>query len=218
MRGNRPAPPPFGLRRGPWTAVRWASLDFEATGLDFERDQIISFGVVPIDGARIQVGDAVYQLVDPGDVPPSAESITVHGLRPVDLHGAPSVEAAKENLKRALDHRFLVTWWAGVEAAFLDKLFGGGSRTWLKRAVDVRKLVLVLEGDAAATLTLSGAAERFGVPVASPHHALDDALVTAQLFLVTATRLAARGKATVRDLMEAGPLPAPVLRRARAPL
>jgi DNA polymerase-3 subunit epsilon len=218
MRGNRPAPPPFGLRRGPWTAVRWASLDFEATGLDFERDQIISFGVVPIDGARIQVGDAVYQLVDPGDVPPSPESITVHGLRPVDLHGASTVEAAKENLRRALDGRFLVTWWAGVEAAFLAKLFGGGSRTWLKRAVDVRKLVLELEGEVSATLTLSGAAERFGVPVASPHHALDDALVTAQLFLVTATRLTSMGEGTVRDLMEAGPLPAPVLRRPRAPV
>jgi DNA polymerase III subunit epsilon len=218
MRGDRPVAPPFGLRRGPWTAVRWASLDFEATGLDLARDRIISFGVVPIDGARIQVGEAVYQLVDPGDVPPSPESITVHGLRPVDLLGASTVEAAKENLKRALDGRFLVTWWAGVEAAFLHTLFGGGSRTWLKRAVDVRKLVLELEGEAAATLTLSGAAERFGVPVASPHHALDDALVTAQLFLVMATRLAASGKGTVRALMEAGPAPSPALRRPRAPI
>jgi DNA polymerase-3 subunit epsilon len=198
--------------------VRWASLDFEATGLDLRRDQIISFGVVPIDGVRIQVGEAVYQLVDPGDVPPSPESITVHGLRPVDLHGAPNVEAAKENLARALERRFLVTWWAGVEAAFLDKLYGGGVRSWMKRAVDVRKLVLELEGEAAATLTLTDAAGRLGVPVASPHHALDDALVTAQLFLVTATRLAGMGKGTVRDLMEAGPLPAPVLRRPRAPV
>ena len=38
---------------------------------------------------------------------------------------------------------------------------------------------------------LSSAAERHGVPVASPHHALDDALVTAQLLLVVAARLRA---------------------------
>jgi DNA polymerase-3 subunit epsilon len=197
--------------------VRWAALDFEATGLDFSRDQIISFGVVPIAGRRIEVGEATYQLVDPGDVPPSPESITVHGLRPVDLQGAPTLEAAKEALGRALGGRFLVTWWAGVEAAFLAKLFGGRPDAWRKRMVDVRRLVLELEGEGAATLTLSDAAERFGVPVASPHHALDDALVTAQLFLVTASRLAATGKRTVRALMDAGPAP-PVLRRPRAPV
>jgi DNA polymerase-3 subunit epsilon len=38
---------------------------------------------------------------------------------------------------------------------------------------------------------LTAAAERFGVPVHSPHDALDDALTTAQVFLVVATRLSA---------------------------
>ena len=218
MRGRRPDPPPWARRKGPWTGVRWASLDFEATGLDLSRDQIISFGVVPITGRRIDVGEATYQLVDPGDVPPSPESITVHGLRPVDLQGAPTVEAAKETLRRVLGGRFLVTWWAGVEAAFLAKLFGGGPEAWRKRMVDVRRLVLELDGEGGATLTLSDAAARYGVPVASPHHALDDALVTAQLFLVTASRLLAAGKGTVRALMEAGPEPPPVLRRPRAPV
>jgi DNA polymerase III subunit epsilon len=218
VRGAIPSPPPRARRRAPWTGVDWASIDFEATGLDLSKDHIISFGVVPIRGARIQVGEALYQLVDPGEVRVSPESITIHGIRPVDLQGAPPLEAAREALREALDGRFLVTWWAGIEAAFLAKLFGGGTKTWLKRAVDVRKLVLELEGEEAARLTLTDAAERFGVPVASPHHALDDALVTAQLFLVTATRMAARGKRTVAELISAGPLPQPTLRRPRAPV
>jgi len=49
---------------------------------------------------------------------------------------------------------------------------------------------------------LTAAAERYSVPVANPHHALDDALVTAQLFLVTATKLGGR-RASVRDLARA---------------
>jgi DNA polymerase III epsilon subunit-like protein len=41
-----------------------------------------------------------------------------------------------------------------------------------------------------------------GVPVADPHHALDDALVTAQLFLVLAARWEAGGHgARVADLL-----------------
>jgi len=216
---NAAGPPraPSWQRRRPWNTVDLLSLDFEATGLDFRRDTIVSFGAVPIHRGRVEVGQAVYQLVDPGHVPPSNESITVHGLRPVDLRGAPSIEAARIALGAAIDGRFLVTWWAGVEAAFLDKIFGGGVRRWLRRAVDVRDLVIALEGDAGRQLTLTTAAERFGVPVANPHHALDDALVTAQLLLVTASRLARLGRTQLRDLQRLGLAP-PVLARPRAPM
>ena len=219
MTGGRPAPPPRSSRNQPWWRVEFASLDFEATGLDFERDRIISFGVVPVRRGRVEVGESIYQLVDPGEVRSSPEAVTVHGLLPIDLRGAPSIEAARQTLGAAIEGRFLVTWWAGVEAAFLNKLFGGGVRWWNRRAVDVRQLMLALEGDEVGGLTLTQAAERFGVPVASPHHALDDALVTAQLFLVTASKLAERNRGLVKHLLrpavESHP---PVLTRPRAPM
>ena len=203
MSDQAPSPPRRHLERRSWRLVDLVSLDFEATGLDLQRDRIISFGVVPIRNARIDVGDAVYQIVDPGKVPPSPESIVVHGLRPMDLAGAPSIEVARRTLRDALDGRFLVTWWAPVEAAFLDRIFGGGLHSWWRRAIDVRELLIVLEGRSAAELTLSQAAEIFGVPVASPHNALDDALVTAQLFLVVAAKLPKR-ILSVRELQRLG--------------
>lgn len=193
------------------------SLDFEATGLDFSRDTIISFGTVPVDEGRIDVGGAGYQLVDPVDVPLNHQAITIHGLRPIDLRGAPSLEAARSALRDALARRFLITWFAGVEAAFLNKLFGGGPKAWLRRSVDVRRLVAALEGTDAG-LTLDACAARYGVPVASPHHALDDALVTAQLFLVTATKLGERGVKSIKDLQAADVIRPPTLSRPRAPI
>lgn len=201
----------------PWTQVRFVSLDFEATGLDFDRDTIISFGVVPVDGARIDVGGAAYQLVDPVDVPLNHDAITIHGLRPMDLRGAPSMGDARAALRDALARRFLITWFAEVEAAFLDKMFGGGRKAWLRRAVDVRRMVAALE-ERDVGLTLEACADRYGIPVASPHHALDDALVTAQLFLVAATKLAARGANSVRDLQGADVVRPPILLRPRAPI
>ncbi len=194
-----PAEPERDRQTAPWRSVELVSLDFEATGLDLRRDRIISFGTVPIRRGGIELAGSVYQLVDPGDVTPTPASITVHGLRAVDLAGAPSVQMARTSLRRSIERRFLVTWWAPVEAAFLDVLFGGGRQAWMRRAIDVRDLVLGLEGRSAAQLTLGQAAERFGVPVASPHNALDDALVTAQLFLVTATKLGKRAR-SVRDM------------------
>ena len=201
----------------PWTRVPFASLDFEATGLDFERDTIISFGVVPVNGGRIDVGAAAYQLVDPADVPMDHQAITIHGLRPMDLRGAPSLDAARAALRDGLGRRFLITWFAEVEAAFLDKVFGGGRKAWLRRAVDVRRLVAALE-ERDVGLTLEACAARYGVPVASPHHALDDALVTAQLFLVVATKLAARGITSVKDLQAADVVRPPRMLRPRAPM
>ena len=212
------APPARSSLGLPWWAAEYASLDFEATGLDFAKDRIISFGVVPIRQGRVEVGESVYQLVDPGGVPPSPESVTVHGLRPIDLKDAPSASAARESLGAALSGRFLVTWWAGVEAAFLDKLFGGGVRSWFRRAVDVRQLAIALDGEGASRLTLTQTAEKYGVPVASPHHALDDALVTAQLFLVAASRLSAQNKRSVKEMLRPSVASAPVLVRPRGPI
>jgi DNA polymerase III epsilon subunit-like protein len=81
----------------------------------------------------------------------------------------------------------------------------------------VRPIALALDEDPPVPFTLAAVAERNGVPVASPHHALDDALVTAQLFLVVAARLAARGVTAIRELQRVRPVEPPVLRRPRAP-
>jgi DNA polymerase-3 subunit epsilon len=199
-----------------WKAAEYVSVDFEATGLDFERDRIISVGTVPIRDGRVHLGEARYQLVDPGDRPPSPESVTVHGIRPVDLAGAPSQEGARRLLEEVLERRYLVAWHAGVESAFLSRLFGVRPRVWTRSTIDVRDLLLALEGKAAGALSLTDAAARCGVPVADPHHALDDALVTAQLFLVVVARLGRRdAMRTVGDLLDARRPLRPLLRRPR---
>jgi DNA polymerase-3 subunit epsilon len=189
---RRPGVPRLSARRAPWRTVDLVAVDFEATGLDFERDTIISFGAVPIRQGRIEIGECLYELVDPGEIEPSRESIAVHGLRPLDLVDAPSLESAKSALRSVMEGRFLVAWWAPVEAGFLNKLFGGGTRSWLRRAVDVRDLLIAYQGTSASHLTLTEAAEAYEVPVSEPHQALDDALVTAQLFMVMAAKLASR--------------------------
>jgi DNA polymerase III epsilon subunit-like protein len=170
-----------------------------------------------IDGGRVETDGAVYDLVDPGPVMVSAASAAVHGLRPEDLRGASSAEAAREALRAALSRRYLITWHGHVEASFLGVLFGTTPRRWLRRSVDVRWLALALLGAEGACLTLSEAADRFEVPVAAPHHALDDALVTANLFLVTAAQLGSEGLRTARDALRMGRARGPSSRRPVVP-
>jgi len=55
-----PAAPERQHRRRPWRRARLVALDFETTGLEVS-DQVVSFGAVPIDEGRIDLGEAVYR-------------------------------------------------------------------------------------------------------------------------------------------------------------
>jgi DNA polymerase III subunit epsilon len=196
-----PDGPARGSRGLAWRRATFASLDFETTGLDYRRDDIVSFGVVPVRGGRVVLRDAVRLLVAPS-VPVSRSSVRIHQLLPRELASAPRLDRAGAELARALEGRFVLAWFAELEVAFLGRIFGTGPRVWRRRTVDVRRLALALDDlPADSRMTLTAAAERAGVPVASPHDALDDALVAAQLFLVLAGRLERAGIERVGDLL-----------------
>ena len=206
MRSNRlkVARPPRRALRLPWREAEFASLDFEATGLDFARDTIVSFGVVPVRGGRVVLGEGVHQLIEP-HVPPSPRSQTIHQLRPMDLAGSPRLSEARELLRDSLQHRFLLVWFASVEVNFLAAIFGGTASSWRRRTIDVRNLAIAADGASLKARTMPGyalswSAERLQVPVADPHSAFDDALVTAQVFLTLAGRLPAGPVPTVGEL------------------
>jgi DNA polymerase-3 subunit epsilon len=134
--------------------------------------------------------------------------VPVHGLRPVDLIGATGSDHLGDRLGAALGARQVLAWAAWVEAAFLATLLGGSGRDWRSRIIDVRDLVAHL--DRLATIpnpdreSLVACAARHGVPPARAHHALGDAVMTAELFLVVAGRLEGRGITTIRQLQRLG--------------
>jgi DNA polymerase-3 subunit epsilon len=203
-----PAAPARARRGLAWAQAEYAALDFETTGLDLTTDAIVSYGVVPVRRGRAMLAGGVHELVRPA-VPPSPRSQTVHLLRPQDLAQAPTLAVARDHLRAQLDGRFVLAWFAEVELHFLADAFGGNARAWRRRTIDVRNLAIAADGEPATVrrqpgYALSSTARRYGVPVASPHEAYDDALVTAQLFLVLATKLPGNPRPTVRDLLRAG--------------
>jgi DNA polymerase-3 subunit epsilon len=201
---------PHARGRAPWRDAPYVALDFETTGLDYATDHVISYGVVPIDGGRIMAGQSRHVLVKPPKAP-SARSQTVHLLRPTDLAEAPTMGEAAAAFRRELDGRIVLAWFAEVEIAFLRGIYGGSQAWWRRRVLDVRDLAIAVDGGnlrarAERGYGLSQTADRYGVPVTSPHDALDDALVTAQLFLVLVGKLPGRPAPTVGDLRAAARL------------
>ena len=197
---------PRGFGGGSWRQAPYASLDFETTGLDPEGDDIISFGVIPIEEGRILPGRSTYREVRP-DRPLKPPSITVHGLRPVDLASASPLGAVVEDLHDALAGRYVLAWAAEIEAALLARTFGRRPRWWGRQIIDVLRLARLVESHRSGRhedFSLTAVAHRLGVPVEHPHHALDDALTTAEIFLVLQPELERRGIMTPRRLLRAG--------------
>lgn len=184
----------------PWREAEYAALDFESTGMNPARDEVIQVGLVPLSGERIGLGDAWAEWVRPTR-PFDLSAVAVHGLSAERLRDAPPVAQVRGPLGDRLGQRVLIAHYAALERGFLAR--------WQLRpawTVDTLLLALALDGVSSGTArrdayTLSALARRCGVTVYGEHDALADALITAQVFVVLAHELEQQGKArTVADL------------------
>lgn len=204
-RAYRTASPPRG--REHWRTASFCAVDLELTGLDRRRDEIISFGAVPIERGRIVLGETVEGLVRP-DGSMQADSILVHRLRPADLSGAPSLEAALDPLLWAMAGRIPVVHVAEVDRPFLRRALRRLGLRLPRAMVDTSVLgtVWLTERDGAAVprqMSLGELAGALGLPAHGAHRAGADALMTAEVFLALATHLDAIRPETVSSLTKA---------------
>jgi DNA polymerase-3 subunit epsilon len=194
-------------RRTPWREAGWCALDFELTGLDPREDEIISFGVIPIDAGRLQLRGAVSGLVRPAGES-SESSIRVHGIRAADLARAPRLADAIGPLLRTITGRGLVAHTAAVERVFLGRALREHGLRLRGPVVDTEVLGCLWlherDGGLRGRIALGDLASALRLPAERPHDALGDALTTAQVFIALATHLDALHPETVGSLAHAG--------------
>jgi DNA polymerase-3 subunit epsilon len=187
MRRRLPTPDP----RTPWREAELCVVDLETTGLDLRRDELVSYGVAIVRHGRIPCGRVVYRQIRPSR-PISIASVTVHGLRRADLAGAPPIDDVLDELIEQLAGRVPVAHAAWVERAFLDRVLRPRNRRLGRMMIDTAALLRacrLVDANAGREPSLETAAERLGLPVHTPHHALGDAFTAAELLLALATRL-----------------------------
>ena len=158
---------------------------------------------MPVDEGRVRAGAATYLLVRPAQELPE-RSILVHGIRPLDLAAAPDLRGQVAAIRAAVAGRTLVAHAAFVERRFLQPV--------LRARLDPRPLPIVDTAVLAQLwwrergladpgfMELPHLAAALGLPVHRQHHALGDALTTAQVFLALATHLDAVRAQTVGSL------------------
>ena len=188
----------------PWRELEYLVIDLETSGLDLERDEILSYGMVTVRAGRIIAGSSEYALVRPHrPVPPA--STMVHSLRTADLIAGQTLETAVRAIGAAAEGRILVAHAAWIEQAFLRRAFKVIGRRFRPTFLDTAALARTLgwtDRSREHEPSLEWLCRSHGVPVHTPHEALGDALTTAGLFLVEAATLDGQrpGTLTLRDL------------------
>ncbi|QYJ03379.1 3'-5' exonuclease [Nocardioides panacisoli] len=179
--------------RTPLAELRLLAVDLETTGLDPQRDEILSVGWVPIDAGRVVLSGAEELLVRPsGDVGASA---TIHGLTDDAVAAGTSPADALAVLLPLLEGRVLVAHHSALDVGFLQaaarRLSGvtppiaSVCTLELERRDLDRRGVQLLDG----TLRLPESRRRHGLPDAPLHTALGDAVACAELYLAQAAAI-----------------------------
>lgn len=186
------------LGRGPrWDQVPLSAVDLESTGLDAQRDEILSIGVVPIDHGAISWGSRWSERTQPLDHGRArSAAVGIHGILPAEA-------ATARPLAETLDH-----FWQMIEGRILIVHFGALDVTLLRQAaarlgrplprfqyIDTVDMIRRLEHRRAAydprplPRQLGAARQALGLPPLAEHDALSDALATAELFLLLRAKL-----------------------------
>jgi DNA polymerase-3 subunit epsilon len=195
------------MRRASWREARLLVVDVELTGLDREKDELIAFGAVPIEGGRIVAGAMLEGLVRPKRQP-TADSVEIHGIRPQDLESAPPLPDALAPLVAALRGATTpIAHAAWVERAFLGPALSAAGSKLPRRMIDTaelwRLLGIIRDSHDPGYRPLREITDALGLPTHHPHQALGDALTTAQVFLALATHLEALGHGALSEMTKA---------------
>lgn len=170
------------------------ALDVETTGLDSRRDSIVSLGLVPFDLRRIRCREARYWVVKPA-CELSGQSVTFHHITHSDIQSAPRLDTVLEQLLTAMAGKIMVVHYRPIERGFLDQamrhLLGEGLQfpvidtMQLEARLHPRKRqpgwLRQLLGKPSVSIRLADSRLRYGLPPYQAHHALTDALATAEL-------------------------------------
>ncbi len=193
--------------------VRYVVLDTELTGLDENKDSIVSIGAVRMTGGKMGLADTFYRLVSPG-TELRADSVVIHEITPSDVEAKPQLAEVLAEFLDFCGNDVLVGHFISIDLAFLNrelKRIRGADVTnpavdtfsvyeWLRKRLKSRDCFATV----APRWSLYDIIKCFGIPVNGAHNAMMDAYTTAQLFQRFLPLLTEGGARDIDDLIKIG--------------
>ncbi|PVZ64368.1 3'-5' exonuclease [Pelagibaculum spongiae] len=179
----------------PLNQLSMVALDFETSGLDPVNNEIISIGLVPFTLDRIFISEAMEWLVKPSQ-PMQDDSVIIHGITHNALEDAPDFNDILEDFLKALEGKIVVVHCRAIERNFIThallELVGESLAFPVIDTMEVESQALLQRkgligrwlkrNQPQESLRLQECRHRYNLPTYQPHHALTDAIATAELF------------------------------------
>lgn len=177
----------------PLDEVIFLAMDFETTGLDSEQDDIITIGTVPFTLNRILINQAKHWTVRPRKQL-EEDSVIIHGITHSDVLDAPDLSDVFPDILSEMSGKIMVVHYKRIEREFFNRALLTRINEGIEfPVVDTMHIETQLQqkakggifnklrGRKPASVRLGASRTRYGLPQYTPHHALTDAVATAEL-------------------------------------
>ena len=192
------------------THAKYVVIDTELTGLDEQRDSIISIGAIRMSGGRIELGETFYRLMRPAE--PSTQGVSIQGNTVPGLLLEPEIAPILSEFLSLCGNDVIVGHLIFTDLAFLKnevrRFFGLEVKNPI---IDTYQLYhWLMRREASGTtyspreVKLYEIASQLGVTISDTHDAMSDAFVTAQVFQRLMPMLIREGVRTVGELLRIG--------------
>ena len=177
----------------PLAQVPMLAMDIETTGLNPLRDGIVSVGLVPMSLDCIRASGARHWIVKPR-VPLAGESVTIHGITDSQVDAAPDLTEYLDEILHTMAGHVMIVHCRAIEREFLNaalrRRIGEDirfpvidtmeleARLYRKRKPNLIDRLLRRKQ---VSIRLGDSRKRYHLPRYRPHHAVTDALATAEL-------------------------------------
>jgi len=197
---------PFPNKNDLISNIEIVSLDFETTGLNPEKDSIVSIGLVEISKLGINLQSSSHQLISTSKNLPET-SVVIHQITDNQLASGISIEAALPDLLEILSGKVLLAHNMKTELGFISKmchqLYGTDFTIPVIDTQFLAQRSFERQGRPYKNneLRLFNLRQSFNMPAYKAHNALMDAIATAELFLAMVQKMSPENNACLSDFL-----------------
>ena len=184
----------FSVLETPLHDLEIVVFDLETTGFHVNNgDEIISFGAVRIKNNELISEETFYSLVNPKRLIPS-EVMELTGITNQDVQNAPDLIEVLSKFMAFVGKSVLVAHASGHDKQFLNQALWRTSKTQLNhRVIDTMMLAKWLQPDL-KQYDLDSCLNANEIEIRNRHHALEDSIMTAELWISYMKKIAQRNR------------------------
>ena len=166
----------------PLSELKVVVFDLETTGFYPEQgDYVLSIGAIKMTGQKIETTETFYSLIN-SDLPLSDEISALTNLQEENLRTAPNASEVLLRFFKFVNGAILVAHHANHEQSFMKKMTWDLLRTKFNHRIIDTSFLIRLVDPFMKSSPLEEVCSVCGIEIIDRHHALGDAIMTAQIW------------------------------------